>query len=202
MWNRSGRKQRIRKRNKKGGTPPPPVKLKYNTMKNTLVLRASLTGGDGKVKQKNVDMKASNTLIEAIKRFEGFRGTAYKCPAGVWTIGYGHTVGVKRGDKMTEGEAERQLRRDLAEYEAFVDKLGVTERQNKFDALVDFAYNLGCDALAGSTLLKKIRACAPNAEVRAEFMRWVYATVAGKKRKLDGLVKRRKWEADRFFNIA
>ena len=84
-------------------------------MKNILVLRASLTGGDGKVKQKNVDMKASNTLIEAIKRFEGFRGTAYKCPAGVWTIGYGHTVGVKRGDKMTEGEAERQLRRDLAE---------------------------------------------------------------------------------------
>lgn len=55
-------------------------------------------------------MKASNTLIEAIKRFEGFRGTAYKCPAGVWTIGYGHTVGVKHGDKMTEGEAERQLR--------------------------------------------------------------------------------------------
>lgn len=202
MWNRIGRKQRIRKRNKKGGTPPPPVKLKYNTMKNILVLRASLTGGDGKVKQKNVDMKASNTLIEAIKRFEGFRGTAYKCPAGVWTIGYGHTVGVKRGDKMTEGEAERQLRRDLAEYEAFVDKLGVTERQNKFDALVDFAYNLGCDALAGSTLLKKIRACAPDVEVRAEFMRWVYATVAGKKRKLDGLVKRRKWEADRFFNIA
>ena len=135
-------------------------------------------------------MKASNSLIEAIKRFEGFRGTAYRCPAGVWTIGYGHTAGVKRGDRMTEGEAERQLRRDLAEYEAFVDKLGVTERQNKFDALVDFAYNLGCDALAGSTLLKKIRACAPDAEVRGEFMKWVYATVAGKKRKLEGLVKR------------
>ena len=126
-------------------------------------------------------MKASNSLIEAIKRFEGFRGTAYRCPAGVWTIGYGHTAGVKRGDRMTEGEAERQLRRDL---------------------LVDFAYNLGCDALAGSTLLKKIRACAPDAEVRGEFMKWVYATVAGKKRKLEGLVKRRKWEADRFFNIA
>ena len=171
-------------------------------MKNILVLQASLTGGGGKVKQKNVDMKASNTLIEAIKRFEGFRGTAYRCPAGVWTVGYGHTSDVKRGDKMTEGEAERQLRRDLAEYEAFVDKLGVTERQHKFDALVDFAYNLGCDALAGSTLLKKIRACAPDAEVRAEFMRWVHATVAGKKRRLDGLVKRRKWEADRFFNIA
>ena len=81
-------------------------------------------------------MKASNSLIEAIKRFEGFRSTAYRCPAGVWTVGYGHTAGVKRGDKMTEGEAERQLRRDLAEYEAFVDKLGVTCQQNKFDALV------------------------------------------------------------------
>ena len=100
-------------------------------------------------------MKASNSLIEAIKRFEGFRGTAYRCPAGVWTIGYGHTAGVKRGDKMTEGEAERQLRRDLAEYEAFVDKLGVTCQQNKFDALVDFAYNLGCDALEGSTLFEE-----------------------------------------------
>lgn len=180
----------------------PLLTLNTNNMKNLSVFRASLAGGGNKVKQKNGDMKASNTLIEAIKRFEGFRGTAYRCPAGVWTIGYGHTAGVKRGDRMTEGEAERQLRRDLAEYEAFVDKLGVTERQNKFDALVDFAYNLGCDALEGSTLLKKIRACAPDAEVRGEFMKWVYATVAGKKRKLEGLVKRRKWEADRFFNIA
>lgn len=180
----------------------PLINFKYKYHEKQSVFRASLAGDGSKVKQKSGNMKASNSLIEAIKRFEGFRSTAYRCPAGVWTVGYGHTAGVKRGDKMTEGEAERQLRRDLAEYEAFVDKLGVTERQNKFDALVDFAYNLGCDALEGSTLLKKIRACAPAAEVRAEFMKWVYATVAGKKRKLEGLVKRRKWEADRFFNIA
>lgn len=144
-------------------------------------------------------MRASNMLIEAIKRFEGFRGTAYKDVAGVLTIGFGHTSGVKRGDKMTEGEAERVLRHDLITYESFVDKLGVTSKQNKFDALVDFAFNLGCSALENSTLLKKIRACAPDAEVREEFMRWVYATVAGKKRKLDGLVKRREWESKRYF---
>ena len=146
-------------------------------------------------------MRASNTLVEAIKRFEGFRGTAYKCPAGVWTVGYGHTGGVERGDKVTEGEAEILLRRDLAHFEAYVDSLGVTSRQHCFDALVSFAYNVGCDALGGSTLLRKIRSCAPDAEVRAEFMRWVYATVKGEKTKLPGLVKRRKWEADRYFNM-
>ena len=74
-------------------------------MKNILVLRASLTGGDGKVKQKNVDMKASNTLIEAIKRFEGFRGTAYKCPAGVWTIGYGWREARRQDDGGRSGTA-------------------------------------------------------------------------------------------------
>lgn len=146
-------------------------------------------------------MKASNILVEALKRFEGLRTTAYKDAAGVCTIGYGHIEGVKRGDKVTEGEAERLLRRDLARFEAFVDGLGVTSRQHCFDALVSFAFNVGCGALEGSTLLKKIRSCAPDAEVRAEFMRWVYATVAGRKRKLPGLVKRRKWEADRYFNM-
>lgn len=146
-------------------------------------------------------MKASNLLIEAIKRFEGFRATAYRDCANILTIGYGSTIGVKRGDKITEGEAERRLRRDLAYFEAYVDGLHVTSRQHCFDALVDFAYNVGCDALGRSTLLKKIRAAAPDAEVREEFMRWVHATVRGKKVKLEGLVKRRQWEADRYFNM-
>ncbi len=116
-------------------------------------------------------------------------------------MGHGHIKDVKRGDKVTEGEAERMLRRDLTEYESFVDCLGVTCRQEKFDALVDFAYNLGCGALVSSTLLRKIRACTPDAEIRAEFMKWMNATVAGKKRRLEGLVRRRAWEADRFFNM-
>lgn len=142
-------------------------------------------------------MKASRLLIEKIKEFEGFRSTAYKCPAGVLTIGYGHTAGVKAGQKITKQEAEKLLIRDLIQYEAFVERLNVTSKQEKFDALVDFAFNLGCDALEGSTLLKKIRACRPDAEIRAEFMRWVYS---GKK-KLPGLVTRRQWETDRYFNL-
>lgn len=146
-------------------------------------------------------MKASKILIEKIKEFEGFRGTAYKCPAGVWTVGYGHTSGVTKGQKVTKQEAERLLLRDLIQYEAFVDKLNVTSQQHKFDALVDFCFNLGCDALESSTLLKKIRQRRPDDEIRTEFMRWVYATVAGKKRVFPGLVERRKWEADRFFNL-
>lgn len=146
-------------------------------------------------------MKASNTLIEAIKRFEGFRGVAYRCPAGVWTIGYGHTGDVRRGQKITKEEAEKLLRRDLIAFESFVEKLNVTGKQEKFDALVDFAYNVGTSALQNSTLLKKIRQCKPDEEIRAEFMKWVYATVAGRKVKLEGLVERRKWEADRYFNL-
>lgn len=142
-------------------------------------------------------MKASYILIAKIKEFEGFRSQAYKCPAGVWTIGYGHTADVKPGDKISEAEAERLLRKDLIHYEAFVESLNVSQKQEKFDALVDFAYNLGCAALEGSTLLKKIRACRPDKEIRAEFMRWVYSG----KRKLPGLVTRRQWEADRYFNL-
>ena len=101
---------------------------------------------------------------------------------------------------QAEAQAERFLRQDLAHFEAYVDSLHVTSRQHCFDALVSFAFNVGCDALGGSTLLKKIRSAAPNAEIRAEFMRWVYATVGGKKKKLAGLVKRRAWEAARYFN--
>lgn len=143
-------------------------------------------------------MEASNVLIEKIKEFEGLRLSPYKCSAGVWTIGYGHTSGVTgRTPAITREQADKWLRSDLRAAEAYVNKLGVTSRQCKFDALVDFAFNLGQDALGDSTLLKKIRACAPDSEVRAEFMRWVYA----KGRKLDGLVKRRTWEADRFFGM-
>lgn len=146
-------------------------------------------------------MKASRILIEKIKEFEGFRSAAYRCPAGVLTIGYGHTTSVKKGQKITQKEAEKLLIRDLIQYEAFVERLNVTCKQEKFDALVDFAFNLGCDALESSTLLKKIRQCRPDDEIRAEFMKWVYATVSGKKRVLHGLVERREWEADRFFNL-
>ena len=139
-------------------------------------------------------MKASELLVGKIKEFEGYSNTAYKCAAGVWTCGYGHTKGVNATTRCTRGEAERWLKEDLAPVEAYVNTVPEVDTQGKFDALVDFAYNLGIGKLKSSTLLKKIRAGAPVEEIQAQFRRWVYA--GGKK--LKGLVKRREWEASRW----
>lgn len=140
-------------------------------------------------------MKVSKLLIEKIKEFEGFSSFAYVCPGGKWTVGYGHVRGVTKGRIVTEREADELLREDLMQYERCVNELDVAQTQGQFDALVDFAFNLGCESLRGSTLLAKIRAGAPCSDIRAEFMRWVYA--GGQVMK--GLVQRRQWEADRYF---
>lgn len=90
-------------------------------------------------------MKISTTGLNLIKSFEGCRLTAYKCPAGVWTIGYGHTGNVKSGQKITQAKAESYLKSDLARFEKHVmsyDKK-YNWTQNEFDALVSFAYNVG-----------------------------------------------------------
>lgn len=90
-------------------------------------------------------MKISITGLNLIKSFEGCRLTAYKCPAGVWTIGYGHTGNVKSGQKITQAKAESYLKSDLARFEKHVmsyDKK-YNWTQNEFDALVSFAYNVG-----------------------------------------------------------
>lgn len=90
-------------------------------------------------------MKASKEVVNLIKQFEGCRLDAYKCPAGVWTIGYGHTAGVKSGDKITAPQAEAYLLADLERYEKNVEKFNSKYNwtQNEFDALVSFAYNVG-----------------------------------------------------------
>ena len=83
--------------------------------------------------------------IKLITSFEGCRLTAYKCPAGVWTIGYGHTRGVQQGQTITKAQAARLLAEDLERYEDNVNKYYDRYRwsQNEFDALVSFAYNVG-----------------------------------------------------------
>ena len=137
--------------------------------------------------------------IELIKSFEGCRLEAYKCQAGVWTIGYGHTQGVYEGKKITEEEAERLLASDLAKFETGVRNiLGAVAngmRENKIDALVSLAFNIGLGAFKNSTLCRKVKADENDASIRAEFSKWVYA---GGKR-LVGLVRRRKAEADMYF---
>lgn len=132
-------------------------------------------------------MNISETGIQLIKKFEGCSLKAYKCPAGIWTIGYGHTSGVKEGQTITKKEAEAYLKQDLTTFETFVSNLiTVAINQNQFDALVSFCYNLGPGNLRSSTLLKRINAGDFNGAAE-EFDRWIYA--GGKK--LSGLVKRR-----------
>lgn len=140
-------------------------------------------------------MKTSEKAIVKIKHFEGLRLKAYKCPAGVWTIGYGHTLGVRSTDRITAAQADALLREDLARFEKGVAELFPKCTQGEFDALVDFAFNLGLNALRASTLRKKILNAAPEQEIRNQFLGWVYSG----KNMVPGLYVRRKWEADRYF---
>lgn len=140
-------------------------------------------------------MRVSDICFEKIQEFEGLRLTAYKCPAGVWTIGFGHTKGVKMGQTITKAQAETLLRGDLLPCEEYVRGLNLELTQGQFDALVDFCFNLGTAALQRSTLLQKIRTKADEQTIRGEFAKWVNAGGV----RLQGLVKRRAWEADRYF---
>ena len=140
-------------------------------------------------------MRVSDICFSKIQEFEGLRLTAYKCPAGVWTIGFGHTKGVKMGQTITKAQAESLLRGDLLPCEEYVRGLNLELTQGQFDALVDFCFNLGTGALGRSTLLQKIRTKADEQIIRDEFAKWVHAGGV----RLSGLVKRRDWEAERFF---
>lgn len=139
-------------------------------------------------------MRASDVLIKALKGFEALRLYAYRDSAGICTIGYGHTKGVKMGQAVSEKQADAFLREDLGECEKFVNELRVCHSQGEFDALVDFSFNTGIGKLGRSTLLKKIRSVAPTNDIQAEFKKWVYAGGV----KQGGLVKRREWEAKRW----
>lgn len=98
-------------------------------------------------------MRISKKGINLIKKFEGCRLTAYKCPAGIWTIGYGHTEGVKQGQKITQEQADNYLIQDLKKYENHVKNIvNLPLNQNQFDALVSFCYNCGAGNLM--TLVK------------------------------------------------
>lgn len=139
-------------------------------------------------------MKASEECINAIKGFETLELKAYKCPAGVLTIGYGHTRGVKKGQVITEIQADVLLKGDILNVENSLNSMSITFTQGQFDALVDFCFNLGMVKFIGSTLYTKILVHASDDEIAAQFRRWVYAS--GKK--LNGLVKRREWEVQQW----
>lgn len=138
-------------------------------------------------------MQASKVAIELIKKFEGFRGTAYKCPGGVWTLGYGETSGVGEGDMCTLAQAESWLKgrcRTISIWlTANVDSV-YHFNQNQFDALVSFAYNLG-----NANVVKLTSDNTRTIDEIAEKM-LLYTKANGAE--LPGLVKRRQAEHDLF----
>ena len=135
-------------------------------------------------------------LDNLLKKFEGCKLKAYRCPAGILTIGYGHTSAagapeVTEGMTITQADAENILKTDLVKYEKPVAAMVKAElTQNQFDVLVDFAYNAGVGALKSSSLLKKINAGDFDA-VPDELMKWT----KGGGKVLPGLVRRRQAEA-------
>ena len=139
-------------------------------------------------------MKTGTKGIELIKHFEGCELEAYKCAAGVWTIGYGHIKGVTPESVITQEQAEQMLVEELNEYEGYINDMVTTPlSQNQFDALVSWVYNLGGGNLKASTLLKVVNQGEFDG-VPAQIMRWNKA--GGKV--LEGLTRRRQAEADLF----
>ena len=139
-------------------------------------------------------MKTSDVGIELIKKYEGCVLKAYKCPSGVWTIGYGHTNGVKSGMQITKTQALDYLKQDLSTFENVVTNyVKVPLNQNQFDALVSFSFNCGTGALKTSTLLQKLNSSDYNGAAN-EFLKWNKSN--GKV--LNGLVRRRQEEKELF----
>lgn len=152
-------------------------------------------------------MKISEKGLQGIIAFEGMELKAYKCPAGVWTIGVGHTGHVygepiREGMAITKVEAERLLEMDIAPIERYLWRQPFAARlkQREFDALVSFIFNVGAGAFETSTMRKKLCMGASAEEVAAEFPKWTYGTVNGKKEKLPGLVTRRAKERGWFLH--
>jgi lysozyme len=139
--------------------------------------------------------KINQAGIEIIKQSEGCRLKAYKCPAGVWTIGYGHTKGVVPTSILqSQEQAEQLLYNDLLEYSSAIESLIVVPlNDNQFSSLVSFIYNVGINGFKNSTLRKKLNTGDYNS-VPEQMIRWT----KGGGKSLPGLVKRRNLEIDLF----
>ena len=136
-------------------------------------------------------MNISQEGLSLIKKFEGCELEAYKCAAGVWTIGFGSIKGVKQGDTITQEEADNLLLHEMDEYEGYInDAVNVDLNQNQFDALVSWVFNLGPSNLSSSTLLTRINN-KDWKDVPNQIKRWNKA--GGKV--LEGLIRRREAEA-------
>ena len=136
-------------------------------------------------------MKISQEGLSLIKKFEGCELNAYKCAAGVPTIGYGSTHGIEMGMSISKSRAEELLLEDIAKFEEHVkNNVKVPLNQNQFDSMVSWTFNLGGGNLKSSTLLKVLNGM-DYTDVPNQIKRWNKAN--GKV--LEGLIRRREAEA-------
>ena len=129
--------------------------------------------------------KIGQAGLALIKQYEGCRLAAYRCAAGVWTIGYGHTAGVHSGMTIPQAQADAYLQQDIAKFEGYVNNpayVPITEQlnQNQFDALVSFAFNLGAGNLRK---LCKGRTAAQIAQAMTQYCKANGKVLAGLRRR-------------------
>lgn len=139
-------------------------------------------------------MNISNNGMQFICRWEGVRYEAYQDTGGVWTLGYGHTRGVRSGQRCSEEDAQAFLRSDLQSVEtALAQKVTVPISQGQYDALASFVFNIGTSAFSQSTLLNKLQQ-RDYAGAAGEFPRWCHDNG----RVINGLLARREAEQAMF----
>jgi lysozyme len=146
-------------------------------------------------------MKVNAEGYALIKRFEGCRLKAYKCPANVWTIGFGNTF-YENGDKVKEGDVITQQRADeLAKF--IIDQFAVSItpfilkplNDNQFSACVSLAYNIGTGGFKRSSVFKKLNINPQDPTIADSFKLWN----KGGGKVLNGLVTRREAEIQLYF---
>lgn len=147
-------------------------------------------------------MITSQKGINLIKKWEKFKPTAYLCPAGVPTIGYGSTMWtdgrkVRLGQTVTLQDAEKLMAYFLANVIHFIPD---NVNQKQFDALCSLIYNIGVSNFRKSTLLKMVKENPDNEDIRDEFMKWTLHRKNGQLVQSNGLKNRRKEEADLYFS--
>jgi lysozyme len=142
-------------------------------------------------------LKTSEAAYKIIRKYESLRLVAYQCTSNKWTIGWGHTKGVKQGDRITKERAEILLVEDVRECEINLNKYRLPLSQNQYDALVSFTFNIGDKQFSTSTMLKKLKTNVDDPTIAHEFSRWIFSGGVVQ----NGLIKRRNEESALYFTV-
>lgn len=151
---------------------------------------------------KMFDVSGQKFLAKA----EGTKYTAYLDSVGIWTIGRGITYyedgsHVKKGDKIDVNREIALFNNTIKFYVTKVNEYVTSNvNQNQFNAIVSFTYNVGTRGLKSSSLLRKVNRNPNDLTIRQSFYSWNKGRISGKLKVIQGLVNRRKAEADLYFS--